>query len=214
MFNDIWSLGIILPNLATGRNPWKSAAPCDPTFQAYLRDPFNFLPSVLPISHEVNAILVRMLEVDWRKRMTLRDVRYAIERVDNFYSDGVVFEGSMARCPWEAGMEIDNSSSSSTPDEDVGPVSPPTQSISSDVPQEIVDAHAALHSHWSRDSRSEILSPLAEEASCGPQWTKPSHAAQRVHWTLQPSRLPLTRNAATSQWISSVHLRPTLLDHP
>jgi serine/threonine protein kinase len=46
MFNDIWSLGIILLNLATGRNPWKSATPGDPTFQAYLRDPMHFLPTV------------------------------------------------------------------------------------------------------------------------------------------------------------------------
>ena len=59
-----------------------------------------------------------------QKHMTLHDVRYAIKRVDNFYSDGVVFEGSMARSPWEAGMEINHSSSSSTPNEDVGPVSP------------------------------------------------------------------------------------------
>jgi serine/threonine protein kinase len=57
MFNNIWSLGIILLNLATGRNPWKSAAADDPTFQTYLRRPLNFLRSVLPISSEVNDIL-------------------------------------------------------------------------------------------------------------------------------------------------------------
>lgn len=34
-----------------------------------------FLPSVVPISPEINAIL-RMLEVGWRQRMTLRDDRY------------------------------------------------------------------------------------------------------------------------------------------
>jgi serine/threonine protein kinase len=179
MFNDIWSLGIILLNLATGCNPWKSATPVDPTFQAYLRDPFNFHPSIHPISPEINAILVRMLEVDWRKRMTLKDVRYAIERVHNFHSDGVVFEGSMACCAWEAGMEIDNTSSESTLtlDKDVGPVSPPARSTtSSGVPQEIVDAHATLHSHWSKESILEIVQaqPLAEEASYGPQWTKRS----------------------------------------
>ena len=52
LFNDVWSLGIILLNLITGRNPWKSASMDDCTFQAYLRDPARFLPTVLPISQE------------------------------------------------------------------------------------------------------------------------------------------------------------------
>ena len=168
MFNDIWSLGITLLNLATGRNPWKSATPNDPTFQAYLRDPFNFLPSVLPISPEFNDILVRMLEVDWRRRTTLREVRYAIERVNNFYSDDVIFKGNMIP---KAGMEI--ASLASTPD------ALSTQSTSSDIPQEVVDAHVALHSRR-RDSASEIAIAshiLAEETSYGPQWTKRSCGA-------------------------------------
>ncbi|EIW78490.1 kinase-like protein, partial [Coniophora puteana RWD-64-598 SS2] len=84
LFNDIWSLAIILLNLATGRNPWKSASTSDPTFQAYLQDPINFLPTVLPISPEINDILIRMLEVDWRHRITLADVRAAIMTIDNF----------------------------------------------------------------------------------------------------------------------------------
>lgn len=160
MFNDIWSLGIILLNLATGRNPWKSATADDPTFQAYLRDPINFLPSVLPISSEVNDILMRMLEVDWQQRMTLREVRYAIEEVTSFYSDGVIFEGSMARCPWESGMEIDSASSANTQD---GP-SPQ----SSPQPTE-----ALLNSRWSKDSSSDIVfasQASAEESNYGIPW--------------------------------------------
>jgi hypothetical protein len=174
MSNDIWSLGIILLNLATGRNPWKSATPGDPTFQAYLRDPFGFLPTVLPISPEINNILVRMLDVDWRERMTLRDVKYAIEEVTSFYSDGVVFEGSMARCPWESGMDIDSASSHTTP-EDVGPPSP----AQSPIP----NVKDLLSSHWSKDSTSDIVfatqssageslygAPWATYSSCGATW--------------------------------------------
>ncbi|TFK49162.1 kinase-like protein, partial [Heliocybe sulcata] len=84
MFNDIWSLGIILLNIITGRNPWRSAADSDPTFRAYLQNPAGFLPTVLPISEEVNALLVRTLEVDWRKRITLPELRRAIKGVRSF----------------------------------------------------------------------------------------------------------------------------------
>ncbi|THH32782.1 hypothetical protein EUX98_g1415 [Antrodiella citrinella] len=105
--SDIWSLGIILLNLITGRNPWKSASPTDPTFQAYLANPRSFLMSVLPISHEVNNILVGrtggLLDIDWRNRMKsgFEDLKDRIRAVGSFYSKDVVFEGGMARCGWE-----------------------------------------------------------------------------------------------------------------
>ncbi|KZT03769.1 kinase-like protein [Laetiporus sulphureus 93-53] len=110
--NDVWSLGIILLNLITGRNPWKSAAADDCTFQAYLRDPLHFLPTVLPISQEVNELLTRVLCVDWRDRITLCEMHSAIQSIDNFYSPDVFFEDSMARCPWEAGVNLDSDSES------------------------------------------------------------------------------------------------------
>ena len=113
LFNDVWSLGIILLNLITGRNPWKSASADDCTFQAYLKDPHHFLPTVLPISEEVNLLLTRALQVDWRRRITLREMRHAFQAIDNFYSPDVVFEDSMARCPWEAGVNVDADSDSS-----------------------------------------------------------------------------------------------------
>ena len=160
--NDIWSLGIILLNLATGRNPWKSATPNDPTFQAYLRDPMGFLPSVLPISAKVNKILVRMLEVNFLDRMTLREVRHAIQGVTTFYSDGVIFEGSMARCPWESGMDIDSASS------DTNPYTTPSHSPP--VHSESVDPH--LVSRWSKDSTSDIVfAQYSATDSYGALWT-------------------------------------------
>ena len=148
MFNDIWSLGIILLNLITGRNPWKSAAADDCTFQAYLRDPTHFLPTVLPISEEVNMLLVRTLDVDWRRRNTLREMRMAIKGIENFYSPDVLFEDSMARCPWEAGIRASQStttsSSSSATSEGVDP-----------EPQERPHDEA-LVSSWT-DSDSEMV---------------------------------------------------------
>jgi len=101
MFNDVWSLGIILLNLATGRNPWKTATLSDETFCEYLRNPSQFFPSVLPISPEANGILLRMLHVDWTERMTLSEIRQEMEDIETFYIPEVVFDGSQARCPWE-----------------------------------------------------------------------------------------------------------------
>jgi serine/threonine-protein kinase ULK1 len=66
--------------------------------------------------------------------MTLPEIRRAIESLDNFYSDGVVFEGSMARCSWEAGMDIDSDSSTKG-----------DESLHRDE----------LKSHWSKDSAAE-----------------------------------------------------------
>ncbi|KAF9528661.1 kinase-like domain-containing protein [Crepidotus variabilis] len=174
MSNDIWSLGIILLNLATGGNPWKSATQKDPRFQAYLRDPMNFLPSVLPISLEVNKILVGMLEVDWRKRMTLREVRHAIEEVTSVYSDGVIFEGSMARCPRKSGMETDSALSGT---DEVKPQLPPAQSTHFDIDQEIVETRHQYTSSWSLNSSSDLVfaaKSCAQSSSYGAPWTRRS----------------------------------------
>lgn len=134
--------------MVTGRKPWTSATSSDPDFRRYLRDPMGFLPAVLPVSPELNEVLIRMLDVDWRQRSTLREVRYAMEEVTSLYSDGVVFEGSMARCPWEAGMDIDSVSTGTT-SEDADHQSPDPRSLS----------------RWSKDSTSDIIS--ANEPSDG-----------------------------------------------
>jgi hypothetical protein len=140
-FNDIWSLGIILLNLITGRNPWKSASSSDPTFQAYLQNPVNFLPSVLPISAEVNEILLRTLDVDWRNRISIAELRRAIKGVTTFYADDVVFEGSMARCSWEAGIDI---TGGSQPEDD-----------GFDLPSQ--EEQQQERSAWSRDSSADMV---------------------------------------------------------
>jgi len=127
----------------------------------------GFLPTVLPISAQVNEILVRMLEVDFPDRMTLREVRYAIERVSTFYSDGVIFEGSMARCPWESGMDIDSASSDTNPY-----ANPSHSSVAHPTYIENVDRH--LVSRWSKDSTSDIVFAAqysGADSSYGALWT-------------------------------------------
>ncbi|KAJ6470111.1 kinase-like domain-containing protein [Mycena vitilis] len=159
MFNDVWSLGIVLLNLATGRNPWKAATLADSTFRAYLHDPSQFLTNVLPISDELNAVLVHMLELDWRQRTTIPEVRIALEGVTDFYSDGAIFDGSMARCPWEAGVDLEASAKESPP-----------------RPQRSME----LQSHWSKESSLIFTRPHTANtsdssastrySSCGATW--------------------------------------------
>ncbi|KAG6899080.1 hypothetical protein C0993_001066 [Termitomyces sp. T159_Od127] len=198
MHNDIWSLGIILLNLATGRNPWKSATPDDQTFQAYLRDPLNFLPTVLPISYEINDILIQMLEVDWRERITLRELRSAIEDVETFYSDNAIFEGSMARCPWEAGMDIDSESS----EEEPRAVLAPSNSES-----------VEFISHWSKDSTStsdivfakhDSTASLADVSSNGLHWTAYSSKGSKKALELDSSSSSVTWPERTPTPVSPV----------
>ncbi|KIY70482.1 kinase-like protein [Cylindrobasidium torrendii FP15055 ss-10] len=169
MSNDVWSLGIILLNLATGRNPWKSATLGDATFQAYLRDPLHFLPSVLPISDELNDVLVRMLEVDWMRRMPLHEVRAALEDVTSYYADDAVFEGSMARCAWEVEMDMDMAVDQANTDEEEEEeeeadeveasvsVVEPQSCWSSDTDSDIVFAEPSPTTEWSSSATSSPL---------------------------------------------------------
>ena len=74
--------------------------------------------------------------------MTLAEVRIAIEGIKTFYSEGVTFEGSMARCPWEAGVDIESDSDSSKEEPDELPSQEENKS--------------ELKSCWSASSDSEM----------------------------------------------------------
>lgn len=81
--NDVWSLGVMLINLTCGRNPWKRASLEDPTFRAYLKDPF-FLKSILPLSTEMVCILSRVFERDPAKRISTPELRQLILECPRF----------------------------------------------------------------------------------------------------------------------------------
>ncbi|KAI9299924.1 kinase-like domain-containing protein [Cunninghamella echinulata] len=81
--NDIWALGVILINLAAGRNPWKQASLQDETFRAYLADP-DFLLKILPISRDLNRILKRIFCVDPLRRIGLKELKQRIQQCKYF----------------------------------------------------------------------------------------------------------------------------------
>ncbi|TFY65240.1 hypothetical protein EVJ58_g2099 [Rhodofomes roseus] len=231
LFNDIWSLGIILLNLITGRNPWKSAAADDCTFQAYLRDPLHFLPTVLPISEEVNMLLVRTLEVDWRRRVTLREMRSAIKGIENFYSPDVLFEDSMARCPWEAGVRAESDSESSE-EEEIEPELQPRPhdealvSSWTDSDSEMVfatqsetersswadESLRARHDSYSRSMSPSPASPLFAKGNLFDALDTPSNPSTYSVLSSSPSipSLPRTPGPESAQWNQPANRRPAL----
>ena len=81
--NDVWALGVLLINLACGRNPWRRADPSDSAYAGLLHDP-NFLLSILPISKELNSVLKRVFIRDPLRRMGLTEFRRRLLRVERF----------------------------------------------------------------------------------------------------------------------------------
>ncbi|KAG6374856.1 kinase-like domain-containing protein [Boletus reticuloceps] len=88
---DVWSLGIILLNLVTGRRPWKFARASDIQFRAFLDDE-NYLYNTFPISRELNMLLKWVLCPNPMGRLQILQIREAILKMDTFY-----------RIPWPSG---------------------------------------------------------------------------------------------------------------
>ncbi|CAO3680490.1 unnamed protein product [Rhizopus stolonifer] len=83
--NDIWSLGVILINLVTGRNPWRQANLKDSSFANYVESPTHFFRTIFPgISKSFERILLGCFSLDVNKRMNLKELRSAVLRCKTF----------------------------------------------------------------------------------------------------------------------------------
>ncbi|PVU93954.1 hypothetical protein BB559_003118 [Furculomyces boomerangus] len=89
--NDVWALGIILINLATGRNPWNRAHLSDPLFCKYLKDK-SFLCQAINATPAFSYIICRALEIDPTKRCTLQELRDLVINCKQFVCTKDLFE--------------------------------------------------------------------------------------------------------------------------
>lgn len=103
-------------------------------------------------------------------------MRLSIKAIDNFYSPDVVFEDSMARCPWEAGVNVDSDSDSSTSAE--------AEPQPHDFPED-----ERYTSAWSNDSDSEMV--FATQSAAESSWAdSESYNARRDSYTRSMSPSP------------------------
>ena len=70
-------------NFICGRNPWEQASLLDAHYLAYLEDR-DILKSILPLSNELNDILVTIFEPDAEKRITIKELITAVTTCPTF----------------------------------------------------------------------------------------------------------------------------------
>ncbi|PVV02420.1 hypothetical protein BB560_003132 [Smittium megazygosporum] len=81
--NDVWALGIILINLATGRNPWNRAHVSDPLFCKYINDQ-SFLFQAINASPHLSLIIHRALDINPVTRCTLHELHDLVKGCSQF----------------------------------------------------------------------------------------------------------------------------------
>ncbi|KAI3606050.1 serine threonine protein kinase [Moniliophthora roreri] len=90
--NDIWSLGVILVNLITARNPWSFAVSTDEHFSRFLYDE-DFIQQLLPISDGANRILRRIFDLNPLRRTSISKLRNEVLALETFHRDPVPHPG-------------------------------------------------------------------------------------------------------------------------
>ncbi|KAM5540832.1 hypothetical protein V8D89_005476 [Ganoderma adspersum] len=154
-FSDIWSLGVILVNMISGRNPWEKATLTDPCFVQYVENP-DFLFDALAISEGVNDILRHIFLLNPLARLSLQQLRLAVLRLDTFFrtEHELSVVESYARAP--------------APEEQraAAPVAAPAPSRP--VTAVAAKSHCHAHAHASRPSAHSPTAQRPPGLSCLP----------------------------------------------
>ena len=154
-FSDIWSLGVILVNMISGRNPWEKATLTDPCFVQYVENP-DFLFDALAISEGVNEILRHIFLLNPLARLSLQQLRLAVLRLDTFFrtEDELSVVESYARAP--------------APQEQRAPAPAPAPAPSRPVTAVAPQSHRHAHAHASRPSAHSPAAQRPPGLSCLP----------------------------------------------
>lgn len=84
---DVWSLGILLINLICIRNPWLKAHQTeDKTFYHFVKDP-KVLQKILPLSDELYSLLIKVLQINPFKRISIDELMKKICSIKSFTND-------------------------------------------------------------------------------------------------------------------------------
>ncbi|KAG0671635.1 hypothetical protein C6P45_000126 [Maudiozyma exigua] len=84
---DVWSLGILLINLICIRNPWLKAHQTeDKTFFHFVKDS-NVLQKILPLSDDLYNLLVKVLQINPFKRISIDELMKEVCLIKSFTND-------------------------------------------------------------------------------------------------------------------------------
>jgi len=84
---DVWSLGILLINLICIRNPWLKAHQTeDKTFYHFVKEP-KVLQKILPLSDDLYKLLVKVLQINPYKRISVDELMMEVRSIKSFTND-------------------------------------------------------------------------------------------------------------------------------
>ncbi|KIY51517.1 kinase-like protein, partial [Fistulina hepatica ATCC 64428] len=84
-FTDIWSLGVMLSTMVTGRMPWHRASMSDKHFKAYFHNRYYLEQSLPGMSKPAHRLLRQMLALEPADRIPLADLRRRVFNMQTFF---------------------------------------------------------------------------------------------------------------------------------
>lgn len=111
--SDIWSLGVVLLNLVTGRSPWRKAQDVDPSYVKALSDP-DYFQNTLPISPGVVCLAKRIFDTDPSTRLTIAELRAQVIALKTFFIAAADLPNAPEQAQMVAGFFISKSNRVST----------------------------------------------------------------------------------------------------